>query len=102
MIEKIMCSAVWVKDKTLEDVVHKPRNIEYGAVYCAFRHCDCFELVSHKYEKKELVKHGYDSGFLTTENRFVDRTEGMLIASKSGQLTNPQEVGKILFSEDMW
>jgi hypothetical protein len=41
-------------------------------------------------------------GFLTSDERFVDRIEGLRIASDAGQIIekhgNPDE----LFSEDMW
>lgn len=41
-------------------------------------------------------------GFLTSEKRFVDRVEGLQIATAAGQIIekhgNPDE----LFSEDMW
>jgi hypothetical protein len=41
-------------------------------------------------------------GFLTSDERFVDRVEGLRIASDAGQIVekhgNPDE----LFSEDMW
>jgi hypothetical protein len=46
-----------------------------------------------------------EQGFLTSEGRFVDRAEGLLIAQaanqigmKDGETSNPH----LLFSEDLW
>jgi len=101
MKEYIMCSAIWVKDKEV-DAVHIPKNIEYGAVYCGYRHCNCIELISHKYDRLKFIEIGNMQGFLTSQNRFVDRIEGMKIAKESGRLLKPQEVKKELYSEDLW
>ena len=40
-------------------------------------------------------------GFLTSKNRFVDRTEGAAIALKSGQIT-ALKYGNLLYSEDLY
>lgn len=102
MKEYIMCSAIWVKDKNIIPI-HVPRNIKYGSVYCSYRHCDCIELISHKYDRLEFIKIGNVQGFLTSEKRFVDRVEGMKIAKEFGQLLNPNNIrGEELYSEDLW
>ena len=100
--EYLMCSAVWVLDKDIIPT-HSARNIDYGAVYCGYRHCDCFELISHKYDRLEFVKIGCVQGFLTSDKRFVDRIEGMKIAMNSGQILDIESIrGDELYSEDLW
>ena len=89
---------------------------EYPVVVCGKRHCNCFELMyNHQlnYNKQTHVQ-----GFLTDENRFVDRYEAAEIAwyanqvlkesdtyqkmwedyVKNGELTRAYQ----LFSEDLW
>lgn len=101
MSEFIMCSAIWVMDSDLE-MVHAPRNIDFGAVYCGYRHCNCLELISHKYDRIHFISLGSVQGFLTSNNRFVDRFEGMEIAKSVEQLLSPETVQLELYSEDLW
>ena len=42
-----------------------------------------------------------EQGFMTSEGRFVNRTEAMVIALESGQLTKKTGFD-YLFSEDLW
>jgi hypothetical protein len=41
-------------------------------------------------------------GFLTSSGRFVDRKEGLAIATAAGQIAKKHGNPTILFSEDMW
>ena len=42
-------------------------------------------------------------GFKTSENRFVDRTEALVIAKLANQLLHPvTEVRSVLYSEDIY
>ena len=99
--EKIMCSAIWVKEQT-RVMVHRPTNIEYGMVFCGYRHCDCLEMMSYQYLKPEVITYGTVQGFLTNNKRFVDRVEARQIAEKQGQLLPSCSKGNELFSEDVW
>lgn len=101
--EKIMCSAVWVKDKVLR-MTHTPKNIDYGVVFCGYRHCDCLEVMSLIYTRKQGVEFGTIQGFLTTNKRFVDRVEARIIAESCGQILDSKYTshGKELYSEDVW
>lgn len=70
-----------------------------GIIYAGLRHNNC---IHHITERGKHYKPSDPQGFLTTTGRFVDRIEGLAIATAAGQLirkTNPQD---ILFSEDLW
>lgn len=43
-----------------------------------------------------------EQGFVTTRGRFVDRKEGLEIATKAGQLIRKTPPEDVLFSEDLW
>ena len=101
--EKIMCSAIWVKDENVK-YVHYPTNIEYGLIILGYRHCNCLEHLSNLYERKRMVAIGSVQGFLTNNNRFVDRVEARIIAESCGQILDSKYTshGKELYSEDVW
>ena len=96
MQEYILCSAIHYDTGRKE--IHQPDNIEYGIVVCGYRHSSCIEL-------KSQMKIPYYSrpiqGFLTSENRFVDRKEALKIAKKAGQVDKPLN-SKYLISEDLY
>ena len=97
--EYLLCSAIWFDDG-IDTYVHQPKNIKTGYVVCGRRHHNCFTTVAmlrgiiSKRNTKDEVQ-----GFLTNENRFVDRYEAAKIALASGQIKEPIEK---LFSEDVW
>ena len=97
--EKIMCSAIWVK---VDHSIHRPTNIDTGVVICGYRHCNCIEIASMIFTRKEMI--GHIQGFLTNNNRFVDRVEARKIAESCGQLLSADITsnGDELFSEDVW
>lgn len=101
--EKIMCSAIWVKDENVK-YVHYPTNITYGLVVCGYRHCNCLEHLGNLYDRKHMVRLGCVQGFLTNNNRFVDRVEARVIAENCGQMLNNEYTshGNELYSEDVW
>lgn len=43
-----------------------------------------------------------DQGFLTSAGRFVDRIDGLRIATEAGQIIHKHGNPDMLFSEDMW
>lgn len=105
--EYITCAAIWYKD--LPNQVYPPKNISKGIVVCGHRHSNCIDIMKSLGELR-TVRFSPDGvgeseqGFMTSENRFVDRTEAMEIAIKAGQvlrnfLSNPM-IG--LFSEDLY
>lgn len=102
-IEKIMCAAIWIKDENVQ-YTYYPTNINYGLIVCGYRHHNCIEHISNLYDKKRLVQYGMIQGFLTNNNRFVDRKEARIIAENANQLIEAEttSTGNQLFSEDVW
>jgi hypothetical protein len=101
-MEKIICSAIWYKE--MNTARYLPINVDRGVVVCGHRHPHCIHtfvaltgIRSVKSECGENVQ-----GFLTDENRFVDRKEAMMIAKNANQLLEPENVGSHLFSEDIY
>lgn len=43
-----------------------------------------------------------NQGFLTSDGRFVDRVDGLRIATEAGQIIQKHGKPDMLFSEDMW
>ena len=85
-----------------------------GYIVRGHRHDDCYITIGF-YKRKESQESRYDKGqmhqavqgFLTTENRFVDRYEGMRLMKNSGLSSVYQgrpfeECGDMLFSEDLY
>ena len=89
--EYILCSAIYVQDGNIYE--HQPKNISSGYVICGRRHHNCFtsmqifkELNKFDWDKKQVIQ-----GFLTNEDRFVDRIEGAKIAFECGQIKDEKE-----------
>lgn len=92
--EYIICAALWYKDNKI--YIHQPKNIETGLVICGLRHHNCSVIliaIIHKLQFKVI------QGFLTSEDRFVNRQEAGEIAFKAGQIDNKTDC---LFSEDLY
>jgi hypothetical protein len=95
--EYILCSAIYYNTQRKE--VFQPDNVEDGIVVCGYRHCSCIEI---KNQMKNFIYYGSPiQGFLTSENRFVDRKEALKIAKKSGQVGKTLNA-KYLLSEDLY
>lgn len=100
---RILCAAVHVKDG--KNYEHQPKNVGSGFIVCGRRHHNCLNtlrILGNDYHKQQSEK--AEQGFITSDDRFVDRTEGYFIAKEAGQLlhdlhdlSNPR-----LISEDMW
>ena len=107
-VEFIICAAVWFNDG--KKYLHQPKNIESGFVVLGRRHHNCFSSVQNigvalGYNKTVMVKKGFNliepskQGFLTSQDRFVGRTEAAEIAHKAKQINKPLTK---LFSEDIY
>lgn len=100
--EYILCAAIWYQEYDTESYTAK--NIERGIVVCGHRHDNVIATMK-ALANLRTVTFGEDSvgrhtqGFLTNENRFVDRWEAAKIASKSGQIRGG--ITK-LYSEDLY
>ena len=70
MKEFIICAAI--------------RHEDTGKIYYGHRHNQCVDAsngeLSWKLNQQEISKIKREQGFITNENRFVDREEGLLIA----------------------
>lgn len=95
--EKILCSAVWFKDG--KEYSHQPKNIADGFVMCGYRHCDIYEQI--KCVLGSPLNLYNESGFITNQNRFVNRKEALEIAQQSLQVPY-NETATELYSEDLY
>jgi hypothetical protein len=105
-MEKIVCAAIWykdfllVRDSPIPDGFIRPVNCDRGIVFCGLRHHNClYQMIAitgkYQYEAGEEVQ-----GFLTTKNRFVNRTEGAIIFKNNGGTLEYDS--SELFSEDLY
>lgn len=100
MIKKtyIICSAIHVKNLS-EDMGHLPKNITNGWVIAGRRHHNCYcclFAIDPDYRKNSI---NIDDGFITSDDRFVNRKEAAKIAFEAGQI---EKETKTLFSEDLY
>ena len=102
--EKIVCSAIHINNR-MPGYAHQPKNIITGFVISGLRHCNCFGSIKALSNYDDFKKCENTQGFITSENRFVDRLEGFIIAKKARQVKRDRSVNKnckILFSEDLY
>lgn len=85
-MEKILCTATWFKKGTCPE--KGPKNIYVGYVICGYDRESIDNLHVHLTNDYPRNIEDVELGFLTTENRFVDRVEAMSIACKSDQVIN--------------
>lgn len=99
--ERILCAAIWFNDGKRYD--NQPLNIDEGYVICGRRHHNCIYTNycitgNRNADYAEIVQ-----GFITTDDKFVDRADALLIARSAGQILDEAEVrGKHLYSEDLY
>lgn len=97
MKEYILCAAIWYKEFECNDDNHlqirgmQPYNIGKGIVICGWRHGNCIAVIKALtgFRIVTLSADGvgeHIQGFLTNQNRFVDRYEAMQIAFEAGQV----------------
>lgn len=93
-----------------------PIDSEYPTIVCGKRHCNCFELMYN--HQLNYDKSTHTQGFLTDDNRFVDRYEAAEIAWYANQILKESDIYQkmwndyvnngqltrayMLFSEDLW
>lgn len=99
--EKILCAAIWYKD--LPTVMHQPVNIDRGLVISGHRHGSIIQTV-YAFGLKTVQNGGnavgdFVQGFLTSENRFIDRKEAHKLFTAQGG--RPMLKDK-LYSEDLY
>ena len=73
---------------------------KYPVVICGKRHPDCLEeafQMGYEWDKEDLVQ-----GFMTDDDRFLDRYDAKIEARKCRQLIVDDDKYRELFSEDIW
>lgn len=100
--EYIVCSAIYYNDSVKRE--HQPTNILIGIVVCGLRHCNCFTILNNIFPLRDYMlndsRKNTTQGFLTSFNRFVNRSEAYEIARQNKQC-KPNKY-KILASEDIY
>jgi hypothetical protein len=106
----ILCAAIWYKeldkmsDKWVPNVegFMRPKNIDKGIVICGYRHPSCmYTMIAITGKRSVTVECGeYVQGFLTSDNRFVDREEAAKIFIDNGGKLQYSAIE--LFSEDLY
>lgn len=101
MKERIICAAVWFQDG-IDTYIHQPKNITSGYVVAGRRHHNCFTTHAMLKGLRSTTSKPISSeqGFITTEDRFVDRKEAYRIAHEAGQVNG--QLDKELYSEDLY
>lgn len=82
--EYILCAAIHLKND-IPRTKGSPVNVEYGLVICGRRHSDCYHILKVLSPKTEFPDRDCQ-GFITSHNRYVDRSEAFLIAKENGQM----------------
>lgn len=107
--ERILCAAIWYKDiplkKEIPGTLLRPVNIDCGVVFCGYRHPHAlYTMVAVTgLRSVEVADDGVGretQGFLTSENRFVDRREAARIHVRNGGKLNYST--EDLYSEDLY
>lgn len=59
-----------------------------GIIICGHRHGDCYDVLTSLVGNIETSKlpNRYNQGFLTSQNRYVDRKEAWIIAKANNQI----------------
>ena len=96
--EYILCAATWFDDG--KQYIAQPNNISSGIVLSGWRHSAIFPQIGGLVkERTELGIYEKEQGFLTSNNRFVDRKETAKIAFNANQILKEK---KELYSEDLY
>lgn len=81
-------------------ILFTEENSSFPVIMTGLRHADIFERMFQlgiKYNKAAIVQ-----GFLTDDNRFLDRYDAKHEARRCNQLLPDVDDGRELFSEDIW
>ncbi len=92
--EWIICAANFYDDGI--ERTHKPRNITTGFVICGRRHHNCIstfaQMVGFPYSPESMKLSNTEvQGFMTNQDRFVDRKEAFQIARLADQIYGPNK-----------
>jgi hypothetical protein len=95
-MDDIRCAAIWYDDGI--ERPHQPFNISSGIVVCGHRHHNIFVILAELFPDLDY-KRKHVQGFITRENRFVNRKLGGRVAFAAGQT---KELKGELCSEDLY
>jgi hypothetical protein len=96
--EYVMCAANYYNNG--QDHLYQPYNIDKGFIVAGWRHPCCGQSYMAA-NPTALVWDDCIQGFLTTKNRFLNRSEALELVLETKQLTKPL-LGGVLTSEDLW
>ena len=99
-MEKIVCAAIWYTNFP-KAKAQLPTNLNSGVVVSGLNHAQIIYIVLSLTGKKQY-ECKWEQGFITTENRFVDRIEGLEIARRENQIIHKHGSSQMLFSEDLY
>ena len=77
----------------------------HGTIISGFRHADCYSLLKSLLPQISEEPERKDQGFLTSQNRFVDRKEAFQIAKEQKQIIHhlfDDVDDNLLTSEDLY
>lgn len=92
----ILCAAIHFDDESVHP--HQPKNIMSGFVISGRRHHNVFITLKCLGIDRLLIGDSIQ-GFITSDDRFVNRKEAAQIAFDAGQI---KEMKNSLFSEDLY
>lgn len=76
--------------------------LDDGRIIRGHRHDDCYHTMFKWLGKDTARKVLHEQGFVTSQNRFVDRHEGMRLQRAAGIESVHGYRGDTLFSEDLY
>lgn len=94
---RILCAAIHYDDGNGYE--EQPLNISTGIVIAGRRHCNCFPALFRAFPNPNVEK--LICGFITSDDRFVDRYEGTTIAIAANQVTD-KDASAPLISEQLY
>jgi len=73
----VLCAAIWYDDG--EESPSNVHNIKTGQVILGYRHSNCYQILKQLYPDRRYLKDCVE-GFLTSNDLFIDRTQGAKLA----------------------
>jgi hypothetical protein len=95
--EYIICAAIWYDHLLGAEYDHQPTNVYSGFVICGHRHHNCISIRSLIGPDRDHVQ-----GFLTNENRFVNRSIALAANQIKPESLVDAELKRKLYSEHLY
>lgn len=118
--ERILCAAIWydIEPDEYFSAIRYEYKGKIGLVISGHRHGHCMYIFStiighlrpdlkfvgegDNTEYFKITGHHHNQGFLTSHNRFVDRTEAWSIAERENQIVRKLGSDGCLYSENLY